>query len=286
MAFTRPIKRLSQATREFSEGDYERRVAVKGEDEISDLMRDFNSMADHLQANMEELREAARRQEEFTGAFAHELKTPLTSLIGYGEMLATMELSEEDSRQAADYIYRESRRLERLAYKMMELIRVGHETVSLDPIATEQFGAELERLISGMKNLGQISCKVTFESGVIAGDLELLLSLLGNLIDNARKACRSDGEIIVEGKSLDDGSYMVDVSDNGCGMPEDEINKTVEAFYMIDKSRARQEGGAGLGLAICERIVKAHKAKWTMESKVGQGTTVEIIFPKVESTER
>jgi two-component system phosphate regulon sensor histidine kinase PhoR len=69
-------------------------------------------------------------------------------------------------------------------------------------------------------------------------------------------------------------------------MPEDEINKTVEAFYMIDKSRARQEGGAGLGLAICERIVEAHRAKWMIKSKVGQGTTVEIIFPKVESTER
>jgi signal transduction histidine kinase len=74
----------------------------------------------------------------------------------------------------------------------------------------------------------------------------------------------------------------VQVKDNGCGMPEDEIHKIVDAFYMIDKSRARREGGAGLGLAICERIVTAHHAKWTIESEEGQGTQITVLFPAVE----
>jgi signal transduction histidine kinase len=283
MAFTRPVNRLSKATREFSGGDYERRVTVKGNDEISALMQDFNSMADRLQTNMEELKEAARRQEEFTGAFAHELKTPLTSMIGYGEMLATMELSDEDRRQAADYIYREGRRLERLSYKLMELIRVGHDTIPPHSVAMEQLGEELQRFAVGMKKSGPISCQVNFADGVIVGDWELLLSLFGNLIDNARKACRQGGKILVTGECEDHGGYRVQVSDNGCGMPEEEINKIVEPFYMIDKSRARQEGGAGLGMAICARIVEAHHARWEITSIEGQGTTVTVFFPAMET---
>jgi signal transduction histidine kinase len=198
-------------------------------------------------------------------------------------MLATMELSDEDRRQAADYIYREGRRLERLSYKLMELIRVGHDTIPLHSVAMEQLGEELQRFAVGMKKSGPISCQVNFADGVIAGDWELLLSLFGNLIDNARKACRQDGKIQVIGKCEADGGYRVQVSDNGCGMPEEEINKIVEPFYMIDKSRARQAGGAGLGMAICARIVEAHHARWEITSIEGQGTTVTVFFPAMET---
>jgi signal transduction histidine kinase len=113
-------------------------VAVKGDDELTRLSNDFNGMADRLQENMEELRQAARRQEEFTGAFAHELKTPLTAMIGYGQMLRTMELPEEERRMAADYIYREGKRLEQLSYKMLELIQLGEETVPRQSIPMQK----------------------------------------------------------------------------------------------------------------------------------------------------
>lgn len=279
-AFTRPVRRLSQATRAFSEGDYGKRVTVKGSDELGLLMRDFNRMADQLQSNIHSLQEAARRQEEFTGAFAHELKTPLTSMIGYGEMLMMMELSEHDRRQAADYIYRESRRLERLAYKMMELVQLGKTEIPGHPVDMEMFGKNLKILTSGMLE-GIWSC-FDFEKGTIQGDEDLLLSLFGNLVDNARKACRKGGDISVVGNLREGGGYQVRVSDNGCGIPKEELHKITEAFYMIDKSRTRKEGGAGLGMAICEKIVKVHHAEWKIESKEGEGTIITVLFPAEE----
>lgn len=282
-AFTRPIRRLSQATRAFSEGNYDKRVRVEGSDEMALLMQDFNQMADQLQANIRSLRESARRQEEFTGAFAHELKTPLTSMIGYGEMLLMMDLPEEDRRQSADYIYRESKRLERLAYKMMELIQLGKGELSMGTVEMNQLGRDLQNHTAALLETKKISYCFDFQKGTIRGDWDLLLSLLGNLVDNARKACRMEGEITVSGREKEDGSYQVCVIDDGCGMPEEEACRITEAFYMIDKSRARKEGGAGLGLAICERIIKVHHAEWKIESKEGEGTKITILFPEEEA---
>jgi signal transduction histidine kinase len=282
VSFTRPIYRLSQATRVFANGDYDRRVAVRGDDELALLSEDFNRMAKRLQENMEELRQAARRQEEFTGAFAHELKTPLTSMIGYGQMLRTMELSEEKRRLAADYIYREGKRLERLSHKMLELIQLGNDRIVGTPILMPKWGEDLARLAMPMLEEKQIIFSLSMEEGTVEGDWELLLSLFGNLVDNARKACRIGGAITVMGNRLTDGAYQVCVSDDGSGMPEAELGRITEAFYRIDKSRSRREGGAGLGMTICERIVAAHGAQWNIASTQGEGTQITVVFPAVE----
>jgi signal transduction histidine kinase len=282
VSFTRPIYRLSQATKAFSEGDYDLRVEVKGDDELSRLSNDFNDMADRLQENMEELRLAAQKQEEFTGAFAHELKTPLTSIIGYGQMLRTMDLPEKERRMAADYIYREGKRLNNLSHKMLELIELKNETIEATHVPMPKWGEELSRLVLPMLQEKEIIFSLSLEDGTVEGDWELLLSLFGNLVDNAAKACRADGKISVIGKCLTDGSYQVTVSDNGCGMPEAELDRITEAFYRIDKSRSRREGGAGLGMTICERIIAAHGAKWEIKSTQGEGTVVTVVFPAVE----
>lgn len=279
--FTAPVRRLSLATRAFSRGDYGRRVKPRGNDEIAGLMRDFNRMAEELEKNILELEENARRQEEFTGAFAHELKTPLTAMIGYGEMLMSMELCGEDKRQAADYIYREGRRLERLSYKMMELIRVGRLGIEPGPVRTLELSRRLKELVAARVKEMDFSCN--FEEAVIAGDLDLMLSLLTNLVDNACKASAAGGEIRVEGSRAGEPGgepcYRIRVSDKGRGIPEDEVEHVTEAFYMVDKSRARREGGAGLGMAICEKIVEAHDARWEIASAPEEGTRVTIFFP-------
>ena len=97
------------------------------------------------------------------------------------------------------------------------------------------------------------------------------------LIDNSRKACEKNGAILFSGKLLE-GSYQFFVQDNGCGIPEEEIGKITEAFYMVDKSRARKEGGAGIGMALCQKIISLHQAEWEIQSKVGEGTRVTISF--------
>ena len=112
----------------------------------------------------------------------------------------------------------------------------------------------------------------------MTGCRELLVMLFGNLLDNARKASEAGKRIYVKG-SIKGTEYVVTVLDEGRGIPEKEIQHITEAFYMVDKSRARKQGGSGLGLALCQRIVEAHHGQMVIRSRVGVGTAVHISLP-------
>jgi len=279
ISFTNPVRRLSVAARDFANGNYERRVKVSGNDEVTALVKDFNSMAGQLESNIHRLEEDAKRQEEFTEAFSHELKTPLTSIIGYADMLRSMKLSEEDIMTSAGYIFKEGKRLERLAYKMMELSFAGRQDIEMLPVDICGLSEKIEKSILHLLKMDNKNIIFTkeIEPGTIYGDMDLLNSLFYNLADNARKACGENGKIVLKGRNTKTG-YQLTVKDNGCGIPEDEIKKVTEAFYMVDKSRARKEGGAGIGLALCAKIVKLHNAVLSIESHEGEGTQVIVGF--------
>lgn len=286
--FTKPIRQLRKATRDFARGNYQSRVEVKGEDELADLMVEFNRMARRLEKSIWELEDAARRQEEFTGAFAHELKTPLTSIIGYGDMLRSMNLTEEEKRSSSDYIYQQGKRLERLSYKMMELVRVNKQGITLKPLKTRELAYEVELFTKRLLWEKNVVLEKSIAPGIIYGDLDLLCSLFGNLIDNAAKACgrktytgEEQGKIVFVGRQEKTG-YSFTVMDNGCGIPADEVGKITEAFYMVDKSRARKEGGAGIGMTLCNRIVNLHHARMKIASNEGTGTNIYVLFPEEE----
>lgn len=279
--FTAPIRRLSQATRAFAQGNYESRVKSKGNDEIADLMRDFNAMADKLETNIWELNDAVRRQEEFTGAFAHELKTPLTSIIGYSEVLMSTELSEEARMMSASYIYQDGKRLERLAYKMMELARVDKQEIPFQQIGVTSLMKSLRATTLPLMTARNITLKIDAQEGFVYGDKDLLLSLLLNLVDNARKACSRDGHITILGHMVEKG-YQLEIRDDGRGIPAEELPKITEAFYMVDKSRARKEGGAGLGMALCAKILTLHHGIWRIKSEPQKGTVIGILLPGKE----
>ncbi len=278
VGFTRPIRRLSIETRWFADGNYKRRVTVKGNDEITELMLSFNHMADTLEHTMTELEEDARRQEDFTAAFAHELKTPLTSVIGYADMLRSQSMSAEDRMLSADYIFQQGKRLERLSYKLMELVGMKKGEIRRQRIVMPDLAERIKELTSEILKKKQITLYVQVKPGVIYGDVDLIISLLSNLIDNARKACETGGTIWLMGEETIEG-YLIFVQDDGHGIPVEEIHKITEAFYMVDKSRARKEGGAGIGMTLCKRIVELHEANWKISSEVGKGTRVAITFP-------
>ncbi|MBQ9141540.1 MAG: HAMP domain-containing histidine kinase [Lachnospiraceae bacterium] len=282
LSFTAPIRKLSQATRAFTRGDYTKRVEPRGNDEITGLMEDFNAMAQRLEANIGELNDAVRRQEEFTGAFAHELKTPLTSIIGYSELLMSIQLSEEARMMAAGYIYQDGKRLERLAYKMMELARVDKQDIPFQKVAVKTLLNAVTATTRPMLMAKKIELETHCQDTYLWGDKDLMLSLLLNLVDNSRKACKEGGIISIMGKKVKQG-YLLEVKDNGRGMPGHELPHVAEAFYMVDKSRARKEGGAGLGMALCAKIVMLHEAKWQIKSEEGKGTTIGILFPERSS---
>ncbi|MCM1159053.1 MAG: HAMP domain-containing histidine kinase [Bacteroidales bacterium] len=272
---TGSIRELSGITRKFAKGDMGVRAQVKGKDEVSILAEDFNDMADKLADRMLSLEEQARRQEEFTSAFAHELKTPLTSIIGYADMIRSMELSEEERIKAAGYVYSQGKRLEALSLKLLELIvlkKQDFEFVKMDAEFFIQMVFDLAEVGVLERNL---VLKRKAEPGKICGEKDLLISLFANLIDNSKKASVKGGTIWIEGKAVEDG-YAISVRDEGTGIPEEELSKITDAFYMVDKSRSRKEGGAGLGMTLCSQIVRLHHAKWDIESQVSVGTTVTV----------
>ena len=276
---TRSVRHLSKVTRPFADGDLDSRAKVKSRDEVGMLADDFNQMADELQNRVLSLEDQAKRQEEFTAAFAHELKTPLTSIIGYADMLRSMNLTEAERMKASDYIYSQGKRLESLSYKLLELLvlkKQKFEQVKLDADFLVENVYDLTEV--GVREKG-ITLNKHVAQGVIYGEKDLLVSLFANLIDNSKKASESGTNIWIKGEQREDG-YAITVEDEGRGMTEEELGRITEAFYMVDKSRSRKEGGAGLGMTLCNQIVALHGASWEMESELGRGTCITVIFPK------
>ena len=209
-------------------------------------------------------------------------------MIGYGDMLRSMNLTEEEKRSSSDYIYKQGKRLERLSLKMMELVRVNKQGITLKPLKTRELAYEVELFTKRLLWERKVAFEKSIAPGILFGDLDLLCSLFGNLIDNAAKACvrktypgEEQAKILLIGKQERTG-YSFTVMDNGCGIPADEVGKITEAFYMVDKSRARKEGGAGIGMTLCSRIVKLHHARWEISSRENEGTTVYVFFPEEE----
>ncbi len=271
---TRPIRTLDSVVETITAGNYEQRSAYKGADEIGTLAVNFNHMADRLMAHVKE-------KEEFTTAFAHELKTPLTSIIGYADMLNSVQLSEEERSEAYYYIYNQGKRLESLSQKLLELARIEKTEFQAKPISTKELEENIKMTMRPVLKKKNIKGKVVMEKGVICGDRDLLLSVCYNLLDNAVKAVGENGFILLKGTCVPKG-YEIKVTDNGCGIPEQEISRITEAFYMVDKSRSRKEGGAGIGMALCQKIVALHNGSLQVSSKLGEGTTVLLYVPNGE----
>lgn len=273
----RPLRRLSRAARRIAGGNLSVRARTESRDEIGDLAADFNHMADNLEQQFQELEDAARRQEDFIGSFAHELKTPLTSMIGYADMLRTTEVTREEQFQAANYIFKEGKRLESLSFKLLDLMVVKNQELELKPVKIRWMAEDIRGMLQpSLKKLG-IVLKVIMEEAVLMLEPDLMKTVLLNLLDNGRKAIEGEGTLYLLGRR-EEGGFAIYVRDTGKGIPREELSRITEAFYMVDKSRARQQGGAGLGLSICQEIVKRHGGTMTFKSIQGKGTMVRIFL--------
>ena len=278
---TKPLEKLSSLAQHISNGDYSARLHIHSGDEIEALANDFNNMADTIEDNISELHFSMEKQEQFMGSFAHELKTPMTSIIGYADLLRSQNMSEDETNEAANYIFSEGKRLESLSLKLLDLLVVKNQETILTPTDP---ALAIRNVINVMKpELAKehITLKSSCRKGCCMMDIDLFQSLIINIIDNARKAIDDNGLIHVAGTGRDD-NYVIIIKDNGRGMPPEEITRISEAFYRIDKSRSRAQGGAGLGLAICSKIAEIHQAKIKYKSAVGRGTVVTITLPNIK----
>lgn len=270
---TRPLRTLTTASTEIADGDYARRTGLHTGDEIETLSSSFAKMADAVQEKITALQADVRQREDFMGAFAHELKTPMTSIIGYADMLRTIQASPAEQYEAAGAIYHEGRRLEALSGKLLALLGLGEETITLQPTALAALWPRLQAACPGVP-LQLPAC-----DAAVQADADLLLDLLCNLVGNAVKA--SEPGQPVEVRAADNGDTVtLTVADHGCGIPQSEISRVTEPFYMVDKSRARKQGGSGLGLALCKRIAEVHGSDLHIESTPGEGTRVSVILRK------
>lgn len=272
---TRRLRRLTVAVRKIAGGDLTTRSRIASSDEFGQLSRDFDSMADKLQETLSRMESDMLRQENFMGAFAHELKTPMTAIIGFADLLRQGNLDENTRMTAANYIFTEGRRLEKLSFKLLDLIVLKKDSIVMKRVWLNRYLDEIEKALSpSLRDKGiRLVCRAEQAKAVLEPDL--VKSLLYNLIDNASKAIDSGGIIGVKATAIPGGCQFY-VADNGRGMEEKELARITEAFYRVDKSRSRAQGGAGLGLALCKQIVELHNGSIHFESKPGAGTQVTV----------
>lgn len=274
---TKPIADVTQMAEKIAEGDYSQRIqtnwkAMKSY-EAEKLGETLNLLAQNTEDYIETLQDENRKKEEFMGNFAHELKTPMTSIIGYADLLRTYDLEPEKRRKYADFIYKEGKRLEQLSLNLLQLFVTDKTDFEQKELQTSLLEKEIKERVCFLAEKYQLEITVAFEKSAIYTEQVLLMSALLNLIDNACKASKAGQKVTVTG-ALNSEYYEFRIADQGCGISKDEIAKLLEPFYMVDKSRAREQGGAGLGLTLCNKIAVLHGGSLQIESELGKGTTV------------
>ena len=273
---TKPIRRLMRATREMAAGDYSYRAKQVSSDELGQLTQDFNHMSEALEQTIGQLEDEVQAREDFVGAFAHELKTPLTSIIGYADMLRSRKLDEEKSLLSANYIYTEGKRLETMSLRLLDIIVTKKEGAKMQKVPVDSLFEYLRSMFLPNESM---EFDFSYEQAYVLADASLIQTVLVNLLDNACKASEPGSRIEIGGHSQQDG-YRFTVRDHGIGIPEEELSKITQAFYMVDKSRSRSRNGAGLGLALCTEILALHDSKLEIESSPGEGTEVGFLLPE------
>lgn len=279
---TKPLGKLSAAARRLAAGQLSCRVRPRTGDEVGQLCRDFNAMAAQLKANITELQQAMERQERFMGSFAHELKTPMTSIIGYADLLRSQALPPQEAMDAANYIFSEGKRLESLSLKLLELLVLKNQTPELVSTEPAKLIAALCRHLRPIYEKENIQLRYSVKPGLCRLEPDLVQSLLVNLLDNARKALEHGGNIYLAADWQED-FLRIRILDNGRGMPPEALARLTEAFYRVDKSRARAQGGAGLGLALCQKIAALHGGSIAFASREGGGTCVTVLLKGARS---
>ena len=280
---TKPIKKLNETTKLVSDGNLDIKIDVKGNDEIGELSKSFVKMIDSIKKRQNELELSVKQREDFISNFTHELKTPMTSIMGYTKVLKKDKYSNEDKEKALDYIYSETKRLETLSHKLLDLASLSEDKSILSNINTTDFFKEIKEIAS--LRFQDIHINLDVKEETILGDKELLTTCIMNLIENGYKASDKEKNIEIIGKSFKD-KYRITIIDNGIGIKKDEIDRITEDFYMIDRSRSKKTGSYGLGLGIVSKILALHHAKLNFESELCKGTKVSFDLEMAENEEK
>jgi Signal transduction histidine kinase len=274
-----PLADISENVKIIASGKYDRRISVKRRDELGELACSVNDMAQAVGDNVKSLQELADEQRRFIDNLTHEMKTPLTSIISFADIIQIDgNITLEKAVGHARVIAKEGRRLNLISQKLMDFIHIGK--ISEEDKIEVSVKSLFEDISIAMKPILEkknICLKKEIQDYTLKIDYELFKTMICNYVDNAMKASQENG--IIEIKSYQENEKRIlKIKDYGIGIPEEEINKIEEPFYMVDKSRSRKAGGAGLGMALCKKIAIAHDGQVHITSRINEGTEIKIVF--------
>lgn len=273
---TSRINRLRKSTMKVANGEYNA-IEIKSKDEIGELTADFNTMTEAVKQKVEKLEDIASERKVFIDNMTHEMKTPLTSIIGFSDLLRSARLDDETVHDYAESIYKEGKYLKSISSKLMDLILLRQKP-EMTEIDVPRLVEEIDESVRPIASSRQVAFSAASVEAKLVCDRELIKSLLYNLIDNAVKASQPGTCVTLNAYFTQDGIMEFSVADQGSGIPKEELDKIFEPFYRVDKARSRKYGGAGLGLALCMEIAHAHAATLEIESEVGRGTVIRLRF--------
>jgi len=276
-----PIVEISEGLQKVADGDFTVQLAFHNNhrkwkkklysDEIAIMVSNFNKMTREL-SGMDHMRK------DFMSNVSHEIKTPVTAIAGFSEMLLDGGLSEQEQKEYLSYIYQESQRLSRMSENMLNLSRLEHQNI-VDLKDEVRVDEQIRRCIILMEEKWKdkdIEYELHLEQCTIQSNYDLLFQLWTNLIDNAIKYSEQKCTIQITTKVVDNLLHF-SIKDEGIGISHEKLNKIYDKFYQCDESHKRQ--GNGLGLSIVKRIIELLKGSILCESEIGVGTTMTVILP-------
>ena len=283
-ALTKPIERMARKAKVIAQGEFSRRVELRSKDEIGHLADHFNRMVAVVEDKINELEILNLQKQRFIHDFTHELKTPLTSIIGFSSFLRVTKYQEEAFADGLNVIYAEAKRLESLALKMMDLIFIREENLVMKRENLKAVLDEAEPVLAMKAEERRIRLAIDGGDCWMPMDTDLMKVLIFNLVDNAIKASSEQGLVAIRVHS-EGGRRILEVADRGMGIALEHLDSIFEPFYVSDKARTRQYNGAGLGLSICQSVARIHKGTIEVVSEVNVGTTVKVVFEVAERDE-
>ncbi len=279
LSISRPLQRLTKASLQVAQGKFDQKVEVLSSDEVGQLARTFNFMAQML-------KKTYQMQKDFLANVAHELRTPLTSIEGFSQaLLDGVTRGEEEAKKALLIINEESKRLIRLIKKFLALatIDAGKIQLTLRDVEIRELFARISEKFESIAREKKILFQVELGKEVnrVFSDEDRLEQVLSNLLDNAFKYTPEGGRVILRAFPGRLREVKIQVEDSGIGISPEHLPYIFNRFYCVDKSRSKKAGGAGLGLAISKEMIEALGGKIEVISEVGKGTVFTVSLPTI-----
>jgi signal transduction histidine kinase len=288
----KPLGIVSKASKQIANGQYIERIIVKGKNELSNVADDFNKMAEIIERQILTLEDEATSKQQFIDNFAHEIRTPLTSILGNAEYMQKAVLDEGEIIELSQLIINSTNHMRQIADSLLELATLRNYTPIKTEIQIQKLFEEIKQTLDKPLRENNVNLICNTELNIIEGQEDLIKSMLLNLVTNAIKALTQEKtvthtsesqspqenrlHIILEAK-IQDGKKLFIVTDNGCGISEKSLPRIMEPFYRVDTARSREHSGGGLGLTLCKQIADTHGFEIKIESIIDEGTTVTII---------